>query len=158
MKCLSGHPMASTRGVHRYTESGLANVILMNVETRACAECGEREVVIPKIEQLHRLIARAIATEAPKLEPEHVRFLRKWLGYSSADFALVMGVQPESVSRWERKDTTTPIGPTAERLLRVLVANQDPIERYPIDLLKTKTRLKGKPLRFRGPDWKQAAS
>jgi DNA-binding transcriptional regulator YiaG len=130
----------------------------MNVETRACDECGEREVVIPKIEQLHRLIARALATEAPKLEPEHVRFLRKWLGYSSADFALVMGVRPESVSRWERAGTTNPIGPTAERLLRVLVANQDPLEKYPIDFLKLKARVKPQPMRFRGPDWKKAAS
>jgi putative zinc finger/helix-turn-helix YgiT family protein len=159
MKCVNcGHAMTSTRGVHRYTESGLSNVTLVNVETRACPECGERELVIPRIEDLHRLIARAVATSQAKLSPEEIRFLRKWLGYSSTDFALVTGVRPESVSRWESKDNNSPMAPTAERLLRMLVANHDPVEQYPIDLFKTQLRVKPKPLRFRGPDWKQAAS
>lgn len=73
-------------------------------------------------------IARAITTEPIPLEPEQVRFLRKWLGLSSADFSLFMGVRPETVSRWENKDAAYPLSPTADRLLRLLVANQDPVE------------------------------
>ena len=46
---------------------------------------------------------------------------------AAADFALVMGVRPETVSRWESKEAGYPITPTAERLLRLMVANQDPM-------------------------------
>jgi putative zinc finger/helix-turn-helix YgiT family protein len=159
MTCVQcGAPLKSTRGAHRYTESGLSNVTLTNVELRLCASCGEREVVIPRIEELHRVLARAIATESKDLLPEHVRFLRKWLGFSSTDFALVMGVRPETVARWEKKDTTAPISPTAARLLRLMVASQEPATKYPIDFLKLQPKLKLKALKFHAPDWKRAVS
>ena len=159
MKCVNcGSEMKAATGTHRYTESGLSNVILVNVETRACQECGEREVVIPKIEKLHRMIARTIVREQGQLGPAHVRFLRKWLGFASTDFALIMGVRPETVSRWENKDAAYPLSPQADRLLRLLVANEDRAEKYPIDLFKHQTRVKPEPLKLRAPDWKKAVS
>lgn len=160
MKCVNcGSEMKSATGTHRYTESGLSNVTLVGVKVRTCPECGEREVSIPKTADLHRQIARTISRERGTLGPEEIRFLRKWLGYSSADFALVMGVRPETVSRWENRDAGFPMAPTADRLLRLLVSNQEPIEKYPIDLLKTPTRAaKAQPLKLRAPDWKKAAS
>jgi YgiT-type zinc finger domain-containing protein len=58
MNCAScGNPMTSNRENHRYTESGFDNVILMNVEVFHCRTCGEWEVVIPRIEDLHQLLA-----------------------------------------------------------------------------------------------------
>jgi len=160
MKCVhcSG-VIKSTRGAHRYTESGLSNVTLLNVELRHCSECGEREVVIPRIEELHRIIARTVATGQSRLNPEQIRFLRKWLGWSSVDFALMMGVRPETVSRWEHKGTGYQMPATAERLLRLMVANQDPVTKYPIDLFKLQPRLRPLPLKFiKSPDWREAAS
>lgn len=159
MTCVQcGSKMNSTRGAHRYTESGLSNVILLNVETRSCPECGEREVVIPKIEQLHRLIARALVKQPGRLAPPHIRFLRQWLGWSTADFATIMGVRPETVSRWESKDAGYPIPPTADRLIRLLVVNHEPIERYPVDLLKAPAKATSAVvLKFTAPDWKKAA-
>jgi putative zinc finger/helix-turn-helix YgiT family protein len=149
-----------TRGVYRYTESGLSNVTLVNVEIRSCDNCGEREVVIPKIEQLHRVMARALSESPSKLTPEQIRFLRTWLGFSTTDFALHMGVRPETVSRWESGDRKAgyPIPPTAERLLRLMVANQEPATKYPLDLFKTQPNMRPAPLRFRGPDWKKDAA
>jgi putative zinc finger/helix-turn-helix YgiT family protein len=150
--------MNSTRGLHRYTESGLPNVTLANVEIRTCDACGEREVVIPKMEELHRLIARAIAELPTQLTGEQVRFLRTWLGYSATDFAIVMGVRPETVSRWEHG--TYQIPATAERLLRLMVANQEPVQKYPIDLFKAPPKTvtgKAEALKFTGPNWKRAS-
>jgi putative zinc finger/helix-turn-helix YgiT family protein len=160
MKCVQcGGVVKGTRGAHRYTESGLSNVTLLNVEIRNCAACGEREVVIPRIEELHRLIARTIATGSARLSPEQIRFLRKWIGWSTADFALMMGVRSETVSRWEGKGTGYQMPPTAERLLRLMVANQEPTTKYPIDLFKLQPRLKPQPLKFiKTTDWKEAAS
>jgi putative zinc finger/helix-turn-helix YgiT family protein len=146
----------TTGGAYRYNESGLSDVTLVDVELRSCPDCGERSVVIPRMEGLHRVIARTIAVSQTRLTPERIKFLRKWLGYSSEDFALVMGVTPETVSRWERRAADFPMAPTAERLLRLMVANQEPVTRYPIDLFKTQPRAKPKPLKFRGPAWQEA--
>jgi putative zinc finger/helix-turn-helix YgiT family protein len=157
MKCVNcGGSMKTERRAHRYTESGLSNVTLLNVEVRTCPACGEQEIVIPHIEDLHRLIARAVMVKPSTLSPDEIRFLRKWLGFSSTDFALAMGVRPETVSRWESKSTRQPMAATAERLLRLMVANQEPVEKYPIDLFKTQPRVKPAPLKFRAPDWKRS--
>jgi putative zinc finger/helix-turn-helix YgiT family protein len=158
MKCVQcAGTMKSTRGAHRYTESGLSNVTLLNVELRSCPACGEREVVIPRIEELHRLIARTLAESPASLVPEQIRFLRKWLGWSSSDFALMMGVRPETVSRWEAK-TGYQMPATAERLLRLLVANHEPITQYPIDLFKLQPKVKLQTLKFTpsSKEWKVA--
>ena len=159
MKCIHcGAGLKSTRGAHRYRESGLSNVTLLNVELRTCAACGDREVVIPKIEHLHKVIAQAVSLSPARLRPEEIRVLRKWLGFSAADFARVMGVRPETVSRWENTDGTYPMPPTAERLVRLMVSNQDPTTTYPIDLFQLQPKTKPEPLRFRGPDWTRAAA
>lgn len=156
MKCVRcGTPLKVVRGAHHYTESGLLNVTLMNVEIRSCPSCGEREIVIPRIEELHRTMARAISQTTAKLTPEEIRFLRKWLGLATSDFALVMGVRPETVSRWESKESGYQMPPTAEHLLRIMVANQEPVTKYPIDLFKLQPRVKPEPLKFRAPDWKR---
>jgi len=159
MKCVNcGGTMKAVTGTHRYTESGLSSVTLVGVVVRTCPDCGEREISIPRVETLHKMIARAIIKSPSALTPEEIRYLRKWLGYASADFALVMGVRPETVSRWENKEAAFPMAPTADKLLRVLVATREPVDKYPIDLLKTPTKAKAEPLRLRAPDWKRAVS
>jgi hypothetical protein len=45
---------------HRYTECGLSNVVLKGIQVFHCAKCGEEEIVIPNIEELHRLIANLV--------------------------------------------------------------------------------------------------
>jgi putative zinc finger/helix-turn-helix YgiT family protein len=118
---------------HRYTESGLSNVVLVGVEVRHCPNCGEDVVSIPRIEDLHRVVAMTLIRHPGRLAPSEIRFLRKWLGWSGVDFAKHMGVAPETVSRWENSDK--PMGGTAERLLRLAVAHGQPIDEYPITML-----------------------
>lgn len=159
MKCHTcGAAMKSARGAHRYTESGLPNVVLLNVERRTCPKCGESALVIPRMEELHRMIADAVSQSPAKLSPQEIRFLRKWLGFSSTDFALMMGVRPETVSRWESVEHSYSMSQSAERLLRVLVANQEPVSQYPISLFRMQPKVKPQMFKFTGPDWKQAAS
>jgi putative transcriptional regulator len=62
-----------------------------------------------------------------------VKFLRKHLGYSSKDFANTIGVSQETVSRWENDKET--IGPLADRLLRLMVFRQKPLDEYPTEKL-----------------------
>jgi transcriptional regulator with XRE-family HTH domain len=81
-----------------------------------------------------------IAKDA-RLSGAEVRFLRKVLGWSASDFAAHMGATPETVSRWETD--TTPIGPQADRLLRLMVMTSDPVADYlKLDLLKAVAKAK----------------
>jgi putative zinc finger/helix-turn-helix YgiT family protein len=134
MNCAAcGKPMTTARENYSYTASGLPQVTLARVEVRRCKACGEHEVVIPRIEQLHRVIARAVIGKRSRLTAAETRFLRKYLGWSGADFARHMGVTAESVSRWE--NNREKMGPVADRLLRLMVANKAPVSEYPIAAL-----------------------
>jgi len=129
MKCIEcGNVMVSRRENRRYTAGGLPQVVLLGVEVRRCAECGAEEMAIPRIEQLHRVIAQALLHKPARLAGPEVRFLRKYLGLSTTDFASRMGTARETVSRWER--AILPIGPQADRLLRLLVARTAPVKDY----------------------------
>ena len=156
VKCLHcGAPMESTIGPHRYSRG--IDVVLHGIETRRCPECGDEEVVIPKIEDLHRVITQTIARKAGPLEPGEIRFFRTYLGYSSADFARALGVTPETVSRWERISKPQKMAATAERLLRMLARFGEPRRTYDLEaiLLSGSEEAADGLLRFtrEGGDW-----
>jgi putative zinc finger/helix-turn-helix YgiT family protein len=123
--------MRMRRGKHRYDACGLPGVTLVGVAVSRCPQCDEVEVSIPNIEGLHKVIARALARKLARLTPAEIRFLRKYLGFSSADFAQLMGVRSESVSRWEHGRAA--MGISAERLLRMLAVTREPLSEYPLD-------------------------
>lgn len=118
---------------YRYRECGLPYVTLAKVEVSRCGMCGNFEVSIPRIEQLHRLIAKHLIEKLSRFTGVEVRFLRKSLGLSGTDFARRMGVAAETVSRWE--NDATPIGAQADRLLRLLVAQGTLMTQYPEERL-----------------------
>ena len=60
-----------------------------------------------------------------------IRFLRKHIGLSGAEFAQRMGGARETVSRWETG--ANPMGATADRLLRFLVYTHEPTESYAVE-------------------------
>jgi putative zinc finger/helix-turn-helix YgiT family protein len=125
--------MKTKRENVRYDASGLSSVTLQNVEVARCPKCGATSVTIPAIEELHRMMARALTRKRARLAPPEIRFLRKYLGWSGADFARHMGSTPETVSRWEHG--TTPMGPASDRLLRMFVATKAPTDHYVVDVL-----------------------
>ncbi|WXB13313.1 helix-turn-helix domain-containing protein [Pendulispora albinea] len=150
--------MTTARENYRYDECGLPNVTLRGVEVSRCSECGEIDVAISRIEKLHFAIAKALIERTERLQAVEIRFLRKWLGWSGTDLAQVMGVTKETVSRWE--NDKEPMGPIAERLLRMCVANLAPLENYSVDILKAlQDTCKTKHLYLEeiGKDWIAAA-
>lgn len=135
MRCEQcGGRTKTTRENFRYTASGLPNVTLVGVSVTRCPKCGAFEVEIPRVEELHRTIARAVVKKPAPLTPEEVRFLRKWMGWSGVDFASHMGITPETVSRWENGNLK--MGAAADRLVRLMVVNRAPVEDYSLDMLK----------------------
>ncbi len=69
-----------------------------------------------------------IVSKTARLAGEEVRFLRTYLGFRGVDFARVMGVEKETVSRWENDHER--IGGTADRALRLLVLTRKPASDY----------------------------
>ena len=118
---------------YRYTESGLPNVVLHGVTRFECPNGHGGAVSIPRLAGLQRVLARAVASEPARLEGAEIRFLRKHLGWSGVDFARTMGVDPATVSRWE--NDKEPMGPVAERLLRLMAMRDLPVEEYPTERL-----------------------
>jgi putative zinc finger/helix-turn-helix YgiT family protein len=127
--------METSRENHRWDASGLPHVVLVDVEVRRCPACGERAVMIPRIEALHRALAMVTISRPGRLSPREIRFLRKWLGWSGQEFAKHFGVTTTTVSRWESTEDPSPMGGTAERLLRLSVAHGQPAEEYPVSRL-----------------------
>ncbi len=135
-RCLAcGGPTKTRREKqYRYTECGLPNVVIADaVKLTTCGRCGETYTSVPAIEELHRQIAAAVIRKKGRLAAAEIRFLRKYLGWSGADFAKRTGTKPETVSRWENGRVV--MGPQADRLLRVLVAKETPVMEYSVDVL-----------------------
>jgi putative transcriptional regulator len=89
MKCreCGGAMTTEKNAVRRYTLGGLPHVELHGVEANRCPTCGNETVAIPRIAQLHRIIAQGFATQSRMLAPVEIRFLRKHVGLSGVDFA-----------------------------------------------------------------------
>lgn len=111
--------MKKSRKVHRYNESGLSNVVLRTVTIEECPACGERLLGIDRLEQLHEEITHALVFKLGRLTPEEIRFLRKRLDWSGAEFARQMHATPYTVSNWETGKQD--MGEKSDLLFRALV-------------------------------------
>jgi putative zinc finger/helix-turn-helix YgiT family protein len=113
--------MTSQRENYLYKSCGLPNITLQNVVNR-CPNCGEYEVEINGMSELHRQITLWVVRKPQKLTPEEVRFLRDYLGWTASELAVRFDVDPSTVSRWE--NGAQRMGGLAERLLRLCVAHE----------------------------------
>lgn len=132
-KC--GGEMTSRRENYKYDASGLDDVVLEDIEVRQCGACGERAAMIPRVEALHRSIAFRLAQKAERLLPKEIRFMRKYLGLSSTDAAAKLGVDKATMSRYESIEDPQPMGRPTERLLRLMVLVERPVESYALENL-----------------------
>ena len=132
MKCpeCKNTTLVNTKENHLYIESGLKNVTLRSIPIRHCSNCGIRFVSIPKIADLHRCISLVLIKKPNRLAPSEIRFLRKYLGWSGADFARKFHCTPQQVSRWESERVKARMSISNELLLRSLVACGEKIDDY----------------------------
>jgi putative transcriptional regulator len=118
-----GQPVTPETRNYRYTESGLPNVILQGVQLADCPSCGNSDVAIPHLAKVHRAIALALANSPVRLTGSQLRFLRKHVGYSGEQLSNYLHTDKTKISKWERGED--PIGPSNDRLIRLLVAALD---------------------------------
>lgn len=139
MKCLQcDKDMVETVEDYDYS-SVLPGIVLHGITVARCP-CGEDELEIPRIDQLHRQIAFAVATKESRLTPAELRFLRKYLGLSGVDFARRVTVGATQLSRWENGKET--MSEMAERLVRLMVLTEAPRDSYTLDFFD---RIEGAP-------------
>lgn len=136
-RCGGGHVRAVRRTKRRYEFRGLRDIILHDIPLESCLECGHAEIVGGDVDALRHAVAGAIVAKRERLMPSEIRFLLKELGLSAVSLATHLGATPESVARWE--NGRTPMGVTADRLLRLMVIfAQDAA--YPLKPLRTVAR------------------
>ncbi len=151
MKCPQCHEaeLDVRRENRNYRESGLENVVLLDIEVRHCPACGADLVSLPRLSELHRAIALALINKAARLTPSEIKFLRKSLGWSGVDFARHLHVDAATVSRWESESTPQSMSESNELLLRLAVVVGQRIEDYGIERLADVARDAVQPLRLK---------
>lgn len=104
---------------YRYLLSGLDDVYLAEVAVYRCPKCRFEAPIIPKAEELHRVIALGLIKRPRRLSGSEVRFLRKHAGLPARQFARLLGVTPEHLSRVENGHTQA-FGQPTDRLIRTV--------------------------------------
>jgi putative transcriptional regulator len=86
--------------MYHYQECGLGNVYLTNGYREVETPYGSA-ISIEDVYGLHKAIARGLANTKPTLSGAEVRFIRKFLELTQARLADLLGVEEQSVRRWE---------------------------------------------------------
>lgn len=100
---------------YRYDECGLDNVILKGLSVVTDDE-GEDIITIPNVALLHHVLMMEIASKDSGLQPKELRFLRTEFGMTQSQLAAMVGLDVQSIGRWERGEN--PIDKAAEIVIR----------------------------------------
>ena len=131
MECyICGADMASRVGEVDY-QCGLPGIRLAGVTIHECAECGEDSYEVPALETLHKTLAFVVAQKDGALSGVEIKFLRKWLGWSSQGCARRLRLTPQTYSSYE--NGRRPMGQGVEQLLRLLAVTTAPVESYAVE-------------------------
>ena len=150
-----GEPVVESVGSVRLSSD--TGVTLDGVRVRTCSN-GHRETATPNTVSAHNLAVAAIVAKPWSLAPGEIRMLRVHAGLSGRRFAAVLGVTPETVSRWENGKMG--VAPVADRAIR-LVAMHEATPPMSLDALVEVDTARSEPLdvtlRWDGSRWTRVA-
>lgn len=138
---------------YHYTDSGLDNVWLENGYTVHETAYGEG-VSIQDTEGLHKAIGRWLINLPKPLNGAELRFIRMEMELTQRDLAGILGVEEQSVRRWEKSRRRSFNG-SADRLLRALykeVLDGDGSVRRMVDRLAQLNQTDQAPMTFKETD------
>ena len=92
-----------------------------DLPARVCVGCGTRYFDDRVVGEFDALVAAKLA-EAGVTEPEALQFMRKVTGLQGKEFAELLAVRPETVSRWEQGKR--PIDRATYAVIRQLVSER----------------------------------
>ncbi|MCJ8269192.1 MAG: helix-turn-helix domain-containing protein [Psychrosphaera sp.] len=93
--------------MYHYTECGLQNIHLVNGFNKAVIE-GEEYVSVDYVYNLHRVIAKCIINNPTMLATDAFKFLRIELDLSQKSLGGLLGVDTQTIARWEKGQTAIP--------------------------------------------------
>ncbi|SOC02161.1 helix-turn-helix domain-containing protein [Rhodobacter maris] len=99
---------------YHYTECGLDTVYLLNGFEVTETPYG-RGVSIHDVDGLHRAIGLQLSEQSAPLSGREFRFIRHELDLSQKALAVLIGVDEQSIARWEKDKTKIPA--PAQRLV-----------------------------------------
>jgi hypothetical protein len=112
--------IASKDAPYAYTLSGLKDIFLSGIEVYRCPKCGGEAPCIPRIADLHRVIAHDLLKKSLRLRGDQVRYLRKFAGFPANEFAALLEINPSHLSRVETSKRNA-FGKATDKLVRVIV-------------------------------------
>jgi transcriptional regulator with XRE-family HTH domain len=104
-----------------YKACGLDDVFLLNGFIREATDYGDG-VAISALDELHEAIAFQIIGGRKRISAREFRFLRKQMDNTQAELAALLGVDAQTVARYEKGET--PISGSADHLVRFLFCMQ----------------------------------
>jgi len=110
---------------YHYKECGLDNIIIEGIDILEDAD-GEEVIHIPRINQLHRIIAEAILRRPSRLSGKELRFLRTRMGKTQAQLAELLHRDVQTIARWEKGEVD--MDGNAETLFRLIAAEEMAID------------------------------
>jgi DNA-binding transcriptional regulator YiaG len=102
----------------QYRGAGLDGIYLCNGFTREEVD-GEWFTHVEDIQGLHNAIALDLVAREGPLAPKEIRFIRNTMDKTQEEVAQAMGVDAQTVARWEKGRTDKMPGP-ADRMLRIM--------------------------------------
>lgn len=146
---------------YHYKECGLDDVYLL---------CGYEEhetpygkgISVKDVDGLHKAIGQQLATHKKVLNGKEIRFLRKQMDNTQAELGKYLGVDAQTVARWEKDQIPIP-GP-ADGLLRVLylaevVLGKLQVQKILASLAETDAPIKERQVFFpKDGKWQRAAA
>jgi len=102
---------------YHYTQCGLDDVFLLNGVSEHDTLYGSG-VSVYNVEGLHKAIAMNIVCNKAMLNGREMRFLRKLMDLTQAELAGWLGVNVQTVARWEKGQSE--ISGPADKLMRLL--------------------------------------
>jgi putative zinc finger/helix-turn-helix YgiT family protein len=139
-----------------FTWSGLPNVYLAGIQYEECQRCHKVAGRFPAPLRLLDVLTKAVAEKPSPLTGLEIRYLRKSLGKKAIDFATLIGVSPEQVSRWENGHNSPE--KSADKLIRLLATRR--VDSEELNTLANVCHTSGKQsylLQFQKKKWRVAA-
>lgn len=99
MKCAVCKKGERVPALIELTDTVDGHVFTASVHGEKCPECGEDFTPVTELERFELAVARALS--AAPATGQAVRYMRKALGLKGVELAELLGVTPETVSRWE---------------------------------------------------------
>lgn len=103
---------------YHYKRCGLDNIYLQNIKAEQCQSCGVVSPYISRMPELHKVIAFILVLKEAPLTGKEIRFLRKERRLKAKDWATMLEVDAQTMSRWENQ--VMPPSGTIDKFIRVL--------------------------------------